>query len=81
MVRRSTWIILIVFIILLGALLIFQRGQDAASSEDQATSVSNFDSIETVESLFQVPPGEVIIRLEVEDNDGKRSPSCLWTQP
>jgi len=69
MVRRSTWVILAVFIVLLGALLIFQRNKDSESLDDQANTLSDLGTLRPVETVFDVPYGEVILGLEILDRD------------
>jgi hypothetical protein len=70
MIRRSTWIILFVFIVLLGSLLVYQRVKENKPVEDASDILSNIGTLEPVKLLFPVPEGEVILGLHLEDTAG-----------
>jgi hypothetical protein len=87
MIRRSTWIILTVFVLLLGALLIFQRVNQDDLAEVTDSVISEIDALEPVETLFPVPEGDLILGLRVEDAAGnileinRKDESQAWELP
>jgi hypothetical protein len=70
MIRRSTWIILFVFILLLGSLLVYQRVQENKPVDETSDILSDIGTLEPVKLLFPVPEGEVILGLHIEDTSG-----------
>jgi len=71
MIRRSTWIVLAVFLVLVGAVLIFQKVQKPDSSIDSADLVGDLQSSAPIEALFHIPEGDFILGLRVEDTTGR----------
>jgi hypothetical protein len=69
MVRRSTWIILAVFLVLLGSLLVFQKIKESETLDDQANPLADLGPLQPVETVFEVPSGEWILGLEIWDRD------------
>jgi hypothetical protein len=70
MIRRSTWVILFVFILLLGTLLIYQRVNENKAVDETSEILSDLGTLEPVKLLFPVPEGDVILGLHLEDTDG-----------
>lgn len=65
MIRRSTWIVLAVFVLLLAALLIFQRVKQ--QSDDAPLDIT--PQPESI-PLIDIAEDQVVIGLRIEDNDG-----------
>lgn len=67
MIRRSTWVLLIIFAVILLGAVIWQStiGQQNGSGEPTAT-------IKPVEMLFNLPEDAVITQVIIENQDGNR---------
>ncbi len=70
MIRRSTWIILGVFLLLLCALLIYQKINKTESTDVASNMFSDLGTLEPVSLLFKIPEAEVYLGLRIEDNFG-----------
>lgn len=69
MIRKTTWILLAVFVALLGALLVYQEVTDPEFSVTTDLGV-DLGTLELAAPLFPVQDGEVVLGLSVEDNQG-----------
>jgi hypothetical protein len=71
MVRRSTWILLGVFVLLLTALLIYQNVLDEEPDEEINMGLGELGTVEPVVPLFAIPEGVYIRGMKVEDREGE----------
>ena len=71
MVRRSTWIILGVFFVILAAYLVYRQASQNQPEESTAVAVDEFLEQEPTQKLFGMPPDDYVLGLRVEDtNEG-----------
>ena len=71
MVRRSTWIILGVFVLVLAAFLIYRQVSQNQPEESPADAVSEILEQPPAQKLFGIPPDDYVVGLSVEDeNEG-----------
>ncbi len=66
MVRRSTWIILGIFILLLASLLIYQRVSENKAEENSGVNIDEMIDEQPVRDLFEITPNAFIMRLRLE---------------
>jgi hypothetical protein len=69
MVRRTTWILLGIFLILVLGLLIYQQMADTSTNEGMAGEMGEIGTLQPVKPLFKVPNGLLILGLEVIDGN------------
>jgi hypothetical protein len=65
MIRRSTWIVLAVFVVLLAVFLIFQRVEEQ-SGDVPLEETSQPESV----LLIEIPEDQVVVGLRIEDGEG-----------
>jgi len=65
MIRRSTWIVLAVFIILISGVIILQRVE--RNRVDEVIDIPVLDTPKPVKSLIEFPKGESILGLIIRD--------------
>jgi hypothetical protein len=70
MIRRSTWILLGVFIAVLAVALYVQNANND-DTQEEAIITLGVDQFEAQPSLFDLPEGEVLVGLRVEAADGE----------
>jgi hypothetical protein len=69
MVRRPTWILLGVFLLLVVGLVVYQQISDTSKSDEITGDVGEIGTLQPVTPFFQVPDGLVILGLKVIDSD------------
>jgi hypothetical protein len=70
MIRRTTWILLAIFIVLLGVVLILQRTEKTQIEETTELPVLDLDTPVPAKNLFEFPAGEAILGLLIKGADG-----------
>ena len=68
MIRRSTWIVLAVFIILIATVIILQRVEK--NQVEEGIEIPVLDTPKPIKNLFEFPEGEAILGLTLKDVDG-----------
>ena len=71
MIKRSTWIILVIFVTLTGVVLIYQREKESELKDEGLGMFGEFEQPNSVKPVFQIPTGEVILGLYLEDVAGR----------
>ena len=70
MVRRSTWIILGVFVLVLAAFLTFQEVSEDEPEETLAIDIEQLITQEPIKELLGIPPGDYVVGLRLVDSEG-----------
>jgi hypothetical protein len=82
MIRRSTWIVLVIFLLLLGAMIISQRME--ANPEEDQVDFTTLPTQKPVEYLLDLPESEIIVGILIRDADGnevdiqRKNESASW---
>ena len=72
MVRRSTWIVLGIFVLLLVSLLVYQRVSKKEADEEPVVDIAELSNLEPIEQLFNIPIDAYVTGLLVENYEGGR---------
>ena len=67
MIRRSTWIVLAVFVVLLGFLIYWQQWGPGASSDD---AMADMPTVAPREPIFDLPEDATVVAVRVESAEG-----------
>jgi hypothetical protein len=67
MIRRSTWIVLAVFVVLLGFLIYWQQWGPGASSDD---AMADMPTVAPREPVFDLPEDVTVVAVRVESAEG-----------
>ena len=68
MIKRSTWILLVIFVALLGALFVWQKQKPAL--EQEKASLQMTGTAKVIEFLLNIPEDVFIQEMKVTDNEG-----------